>query len=257
VTNGPLIDKNVGSDEPGNMALSQRPHEPEGADGGPGAHLVTASSTRTPAAVVLILHGGRAVGRQPVPRWSSAAARMRPFGSAIRRMGPDLAVAFLRYRHRGWNGADGDPVVDVAFALDELRGRYDAPVVLVGHSMGGRAALRSAARPEVRGVVALAPWLPEREPVEPVADRDLVIMHGARDRTTSSRSSAAFAHDAQRLARSVLYVEITGGDHAMLRRAGTWHRLTADFVDAMAHGRDPRTVLSLDPDSTCEPWARI
>ncbi|WP_438949092.1 LLM class flavin-dependent oxidoreductase, partial [Streptomyces harbinensis] len=32
------------------------------------------------------------------------------------------------------------------------------PVVLVGHSMGGRAALRAAGHPAVTGVVALAPW---------------------------------------------------------------------------------------------------
>ena len=42
-----------------------------------------------------------------------------------------------------------------------------------------------AGHASVRGVVALAPWLPGPEPVEQLAGRDLVVLHGTRDLTTS------------------------------------------------------------------------
>ncbi|MGR4852480.1 alpha/beta fold hydrolase [Streptomyces sp. LARHCF252] len=51
---------------------------------------------------------------------------------------------------------------DARRALGELARRAgDVPVVLVGHSMGGRAALRAADAPQVRAVPALAPWCPD------------------------------------------------------------------------------------------------
>ncbi|WP_420712490.1 alpha/beta hydrolase, partial [Streptomyces sp. SPB78] len=75
-------------------------------------------------------------------------------------------------------------------ALDALAARDgDRPVVLLGHSMGGRAALRAAGHPTVRGIVALAPWCPEGEPVAQLAGRELVILHGDQDRVTSPDAS--------------------------------------------------------------------
>ena len=43
----------------------------------------------------------------------------------------------------------------------EVAGRFgpDLPVCLIGHSLGGRAALLAAGQPTVAGVVALAPWV--------------------------------------------------------------------------------------------------
>ena len=71
-----------------------------------------------------------------------------------------LAVARLRYRVRGWNGADAAPVADAHWALDQLTARFPGvPIALVGHSMGGRAALYAAGHPAVRAVVGLAPWI--------------------------------------------------------------------------------------------------
>ncbi|MGW6742518.1 hypothetical protein ACWGDX_17655, partial [Streptomyces sp. NPDC055025] len=91
----------------------------------------------------------------------------------------------LRYRHRGWNRAD--PVDDALAALGELRRVHGAvPVVLVGHSTGGRAALRASAHPQVQGVLALAPWLPADEPNDHPRGRRIVLTHGDRDRVTSA-----------------------------------------------------------------------
>jgi pimeloyl-ACP methyl ester carboxylesterase len=192
----------------------------------------------TPAAptraAVLVLHGGKAESRSPVEPRQLTVRRMQPFVRSISSRGGDLAVGQLRYRYRGWNDGAADPVADVEFALAAIGDRYGpVPVVLVGHSMGGRAALHVAGHPRVRGVVALAPWLPETEPVEQLAGRDLVVLHGTRDLTTSPRASTRFVARAAPHARRTAFVLVPWSGHGMLLRAGLWHHLTAEFVRAI------------------------
>jgi len=197
-------------------------------------HLTVRHLGRRSRAVVLLLHGGAEAGLEPVSRWAGPPLRMVPFGWAIRRRNRRVAVARLRYRRRGWNGAAEDPLADVRDALTRLDARRPGiPVVLVGHSMGGRAALRAAGDPHVRGVVALAPWIPAEDPVDQLAGRDVVVLHGSDDDRTSPGNSARFAERIAGVARSVRSETIPGGDHAMLRHARRWHRLTADAVTTM------------------------
>ena len=199
---------------------------------GPALHLRSARGTDR--AIALLLHGGAEVGHDPVDAWSGPVVRMRPFGWAIHRHAREIAVARLRFVQRGWNGAAASPVADVEHALAEIRRRRPGiPVVLVGHSMGGRAAVRAAGDPSVLGVVALAPWLPPGEPEDQLAGRDLVILHGTDDQRTSPTRSAQYATRAEAVARSARYVAIPGGDHAMLRPWRTWHRETAAAVAAI------------------------
>ena len=151
----------------------------------------------------------------------------------------------LRYRYRGWNEPDAHPVADVDFALRRLEEHYGrVPVILVGHSMGGRAAFRAAGDPLVRAVVGLAPWLPGGEPVEQLAGRDVAILHGTRDHTTSAAASARFAGLARPIARQVACLQVRRSGHAMLRRSDLWHRLTADFVAAAASGESFDSVVA-------------
>jgi hypothetical protein len=82
-------------------------------------------------------------------------------------------------------------------------------------------------------VVALAPWLPGTEPVEQLAGRDVVVMHGTRDRTTSARASLRFVERAVPVARRAAYLRVPWSGHGMLLRASTWQRLTAAFVAAI------------------------
>ena len=103
------------------------------------------------------------------------------------------------------------------------------PVVLAGHSLGGRAALRVAGHPSVRGVAALAPWLPPGEPLAQLAERDVLIAHGTSDRVTSLDASLSYAREAAVVARSVQTRRFPGG-HAMLRGAGRWHQLVYRFA---------------------------
>ena len=186
-------------------------------------------------AVVVVLYGGKPRSFAPSRPWHLSAIRMVPFARSIHATGAacaehGVAVWTLRYRYRGWNEPADSPVADARWALHEVRRRHgDVPVVLVGHSMGGRTALRVAGDPSVRGVVALAPWLPPDEPVEQLRDRSVLIMHGSRDRWTDPRASLDLARRAASVT-SVRRVEVKGVGHPMLRRARVWHDLTTQFV---------------------------
>lgn len=205
-------------------------------------------------AVVLVLHGGAEHGTGAVPPWKLAYLRMVPIARALHRAGrgntgfsgvpgggapgpgrrPDghgVEVRLLRNRRYGWNAPAMDPVADARWALERIRADHPGlPVVLVGHSMGARVALRVADDPAVRGVCALAPWTPRGEPVDAVAGRSVLIVHGTRDRMTSPAESHAFAERAEGVAARVARFEVANEGHAMLRRSSVWTRLTIAFT---------------------------
>ncbi len=143
-----------------------------------------------------------------------------------------VTVALLRYGARGWNAGgaiDPAPVTEGRAALRALRERYgEAPVVLVGHSMGGRAVCALAAEPGVRGVVALAPWLPEGEPVRVGTAQRLIMAHGTADRWTSPPGSLAWARRARRAGAGVARFELEAAGHFMFGRPGEWNQIVRD-----------------------------
>lgn len=195
--------------------------------------LTVHAPTGSACAVALVLPGGRADSFEPSESRHLSAVRMRPIARALHRAGRSrgLAVALLRYRYRGWNGTEMSPVADALWALNDVRARYGTvPVVLVGHSMGARTAMRVAGDESVRGVVGLAPWLPDGEPVEQLAGREVLIAHGNLDRVTSPAASRRFAERAESVAKRVDYVTVRGDAHAMLLRPATWHRLATRFT---------------------------
>lgn len=143
-----------------------------------------------PAAVVLVLHGGQAHSTESGERKGLAYRRMLPFARTLARRGP--AVYVLRYRVRGWNSPARDALVDARWATAALVERHPGvPVVLLGHSMGGRAALAAAGAPNVAAVCALAPWLDGSDPVAQLAGRTVLIAHGDRERYTEPAASYA------------------------------------------------------------------
>lgn len=215
------------------MARSTQ-HERVGDSGVTAAYVELPDRAVPPRAAILVLHGGKADSRDPVDPGQLPVRRMQPFARDLAALGDDLVVAQLRYRLRGWNGSGADALADVDHALARIDERYGGvPTVLVGHSMGGRAALRSAGHPTVTGVVALAPWLPDAEPVDHLAGRDVVVLHGTRDLTTSPRASARFVARAAPIARRAVCLQVPWSGHGMLLRASTWHRLTAAFASAV------------------------
>ncbi|GGS50014.1 MULTISPECIES: alpha/beta hydrolase [Actinokineospora] len=178
------------------------------------------------AAAVLVLHGGREWSMARVASHQLAYLRMVPFALDIARRSDNVGVHLLRNRYRGWNPPAAHPVQDAEWALDRIG---DVPVVLVGHSMGGRVALRVAGHPNVVGVCALAPWIVD-EPVDQLAGRAVLIAHGDRDRTTEPALSFRFAERARRVTDRVARFDMRGEGHAMLRKAAVWTRLTTRFA---------------------------
>jgi pimeloyl-ACP methyl ester carboxylesterase len=149
-------------------------------------------------------------------------------GQAVRDSG--VVVYRPRFRVRGWNGAQASPVQDLTELLDDIRGRFGpVPVVLVGHSMGARAAMRAAGHPSVAAVAGLAPWLPPGEPVDQLAGRSILLAHGTADVVTSAAETWAYGERARGRAQ-VAEIEVRGGGHPMLRRASLWHSIAATFA---------------------------
>ena len=197
------------------------------------AVLSIAGTRGTTRGVALVLHGGRSNSYESVRGGHLSPARMLPFARALRSgAGSEgLAVWTLRNRYRGWNGKDMSPVQDARWALSHIsRDHPGVPIFLLGHSMGGLTALCVADHPEVQAVVALAPWLDARTPVEPVAGRRILIVHGTGDRWTSPANSLAYARRAHGVAESVDYVALKGAGHFMVRRVGLWNSLATGFI---------------------------
>ncbi|WP_369208132.1 alpha/beta fold hydrolase [Streptomyces sp. PU-14G] len=208
---------------------------------GPGRDaLVLRRAPARPEAAVLLLHGGRADGLEAPPPLDLPALRMRPFATALLRAtrSHPVLVGRVRYRRRGWNGEREDAVRDARRALAQLRRLAGpVPVVLVGHSMGGRAALRLGGLREVRAVVALAPWCPEGEPVAHLTGRRVTVLHDENDRVTRAAGSWDLVRRAQEAGARTVAVPMPRGGHTMLRGARRWHRLaTAAVLDALGGG---------------------
>lgn len=205
------------------------------------ARLLPVRVPADPQGVVLVLHGGAHRGEQAaVSPAQLSVLRMVPVAHRIARAGRSrLAVHRLLNSHRGWDTRT-TPVMDVAWALDRVAEQHgDVPVALVGHSLGGRAALLGGDHPHVRSVVALNPWVLASDRVD-LRGRDVLVVHGSEDRIALPTRSAELV---RRLAKSasVGYVSVPGARHAMLRRGTTFETYAADFVTATLLGAEPRS----------------
>ncbi|MFF7201825.1 alpha/beta hydrolase [Streptomyces sp. NPDC008141] len=187
--------------------------------------------------VVLLLPDGEPESvRRPSPLSYAAAL---PMGRSLARAGREhgLVVHAVHYRYRGWNGTDALPAVDAARAADDVLQRYgDVPVCLVGHGIGGRAALHAAGHTAVNSVLALAPWLPEDdmaatpEPVKQLVGRQVLIVHGTNDARTDPELSYRLAERAKKTNRDTCRFEVHTDGNALRQHHGEVQALAADFV---------------------------
>ena len=195
--------------------------------------LTVLGAIETPHAAVLVLHGGKDRSQEAVTRrslsWQRAAALGRTLGRRLHEDG--VAVHLLRYRSVGWNGDGADQVADTRWALDGILDSLgEVPVVLVGHSMGGRTACHGADHPLVAGVVALAPWLPPGEPVEAMAGKELHAAHGRRDRITRAPDTRAYVERASEVTSAASFTDMGDRGHYLLTGIHAWNAFALDRV---------------------------
>ena len=216
-----------------------------------------------PEAVVLLLHGGSTDSFGAVRALDPAVLRMIPFGRSVFRAGGGrIAVARLRYAVRGWNGEWQSPLRDTRWALDRIAAHLGGlPIGLLGHSLGGRVALRVADHVGVlegvhgglhswgvQSVAALAPWLPDGEPIPVLGERALLLAHGTADRTTDPAKTTELAAKLAAHGGDVELVKYPGAGHAMLFPARPWHDMAARFM--------VRTLLPPAPKGSSAPPRR-
>lgn len=157
--------------------------------------------------------------------------RMIPIARHVAGQGRDqLAVFRLLNSSRGWD-TRRTPVHDAQWALAEVARELGSslPVGLVGHSLGGRAAILAGGEPQVRGVVALAPWLYAADADGVTGDAPILVVHGTGDRIASPDRARAVV---TRLARHrpAGFIGVRGARHAMLRRHRVFSSAAAEAM---------------------------
>lgn len=194
-----------------------------------GARLTAVSAPAAPVAGVLVLHGGAADARRPVRPWHLGHLRMVPFARALARLLPDVTVMRLRHSVAGWNGSGTGVLDEARWALQSMEAVLGVPVVLVGHSLGGRVAARLS--PVAAGAVLLAPWLPAEDPIGwGRRGNGLRVVQTPGDRTCPPADTTTWLHRAAEAGSDVRIRMVPGSDHGMVRHFSTWHTLAAAGV---------------------------
>lgn len=194
--------------------------------------LITTHAPTSPRGVVLMLHGGGSRRGNPmVSPAQLSVLRMIPIARRIARAGDGrLAVLRLLNTHRGWDRVH-TPVMDVRWALARIQDQYpDAPCCLVGHSLGGRAALLAGGEPRVRSVVGLNAWVYPTDGAD-LRGRRVLMVHGTEDRVAPLANAAAVAERLSTVT-DVEFATVEGGKHAMLRHGRRFEQRAADFAVA-------------------------
>jgi pimeloyl-ACP methyl ester carboxylesterase len=208
-----------------------------------GAELRASGPGGARAAVVCV-NGGQA--SEVEGTWSATLEWL------VRRLAPrfpGLRFGEVRYRVKSWKQLDRC-VEDARAAIEELAARR---TLVLGFSMGGAVAARVASEPSVETVLGLAPWFPDRLPLEPLRGRRLRVLHGSLDRRLPgipgvSPSLSRRGYDrALALGASGEYTLIPGAVHGValrahwgrpvpLPRARTWERLVAEELERFQTG---------------------
>lgn len=208
----------------------------------PQPRLVPVREPRHPDGVVLLLHGGAARrDRAEVSPTQLSVLRMVPLARRVARTGRvaggrGLAVHRVLNSTRGWD-TEHTPVDDALWAVAQVRERHgDVPVCLVGHSLGGRAALLAGTAEPVAGVVALNAWIAPGDHVA-LPGRRVLMVHGTADRVADPRRARRLGQEVAGTAASFGWLDVQDGKHAMLRRGGVFEHAAADFAAATLLGR--------------------
>ncbi len=202
-----------------------------------GAELRVTGPAGAPA--VVCVNGGQ--GTEAEGTWS---ASLEWLVTQLAPRFPALAFAEVRYRIKSWKRLDWC-VEDARAALDAVGAHR---TLLLGFSMGGAVAAQVADEPSVEALVGLAPWFPDRIPLDRLRGRRLAVFHGSFDRWlpgipgVSPASSRRGFDRARALGVEGDYTLIRGGLHGValrarrsrtipLPRAHAWARHVADELE--------------------------
>jgi dienelactone hydrolase len=194
------------------------------------------TGARGAAAAVVCTNGGQAA---EVPgTWSVSLEWL------VRRLAPqfpELAFGEVKYRIKSWRQLDRC-VEDARAAIAAMDARR---TLLLGFSMGGAVSIRAADEQSVETVLGLAPWIPDRLPLEALRGRRLRVLHGSLDRWLPGVPGVSPASSRRGFERALAlgvegdYTVIPGALHGVafgahrrrplpLPRAGAWARLVAN-----------------------------
>ncbi|MGE0027594.1 MAG: hypothetical protein AB7O78_12565 [Thermoleophilia bacterium] len=157
---------------------------------------------------------------------------------------PGVAFHEVRYRTKSWNRLDSC-IEDALSALDAAA-PDGGPALLIGFSMGGAVSIGASGHPAVAGVVGLAPWIPDRLPVDGLRGKRLAVIQGSLDGWIpgvpgiSPRSSRRGYERVRAAGVPATYHLIRGAVHPIALRVGgrpvpaprarTWARLVSAEV---------------------------
>lgn len=195
----------------------------------------------TDKAAVVCVNGG-----QSAPVEGTWSASLEWLVGRVAPRFPALAFAEVRYRVKSWRRLDW--CEEDARAAVASTGA--ARTLLVGFSMGGAVAVQTADTPGVEGVLGLAPWLPERLPLDPLRGKRLDVVHGRLDGRlpgipgVSPASSRRGFERARSLGIEGSYTVIPGALHGFalrtplgvvpLPRAGRWADVAVERIGSWA-----------------------
>lgn len=193
------------------------------------------------ATAVVCVNGGQA--GEVEGTWSASLEWL------VRRLAPrfrQLVFAEVRYRVKSWRQFEAC-VEDARAAVQAVGARR---TLLLGFSMGGAVAISTADELSVERVLGLAPWIPDRLPLEPLRGKRLDVVHGSLDRWlpgipgVSPASSRRGFERARALGVEGRYELIPGALHGIalrvrrgrplpLPRAAAWERRVAAQLAAL------------------------
>lgn len=160
---------------------------------------------------------------------------MYPFTWSLRaRFGSRVRVVQAQYRVYGWNGEQASPMLHARAALDALAAdNPGAPIVVVGHSMGGRIAAQLGDDRRVIGIVALAPWWQFADWRRIHGGAKVLAIHGSADTTTYAARTRKGVEELTERGVDAEYIDVPGGGHAMLDHIGLWQSAPIRFVNEL------------------------
>jgi dienelactone hydrolase len=171
-------------------------------------------------ATVVLANGGQAAA--VAGTWSATNEWL------VRRVAPrfpELGFVEVRYRVKSWRHLDSC-IADAEAAIAAATADGAERLLLAGFSMGGAVCVSAAGHVQVETVVGLAPWLPDRLSLAPLAGRRLAVIHGSLDRglpgipgVTAESSRRAFERATRVGLAGAEYTLIRGGLHGAAVRA--------------------------------------